>query len=73
MDQAEERLLKFVKSEKTLPQYDEQVSETKNRKEEERKRQWKEKQLHGKFLRGTEEVKGRVPEIRSYLQHRSKS
>ena len=34
------------------------MSETKKRKKEERKRQWKEKQLHGKFLRETEEVQG---------------
>ena len=58
VDQAEERLLKLVKSEKTLPQYDEQVSETKKQKKEERKWQWKEKHLHGKFLRETEEVQG---------------
>ena len=58
VDQAEERLLKFVRSEETLSQYDEQVSKTKKRKKEERKRQWKEKQLHEKFLRETEEVQG---------------
>ena len=57
LDQSEERLLRFFKSEKILPQYEGPVSTAKKQKKEERHRQWKEKQLHGKFLRETEEVR----------------
>ena len=49
--------MRFFKSEKILPQYEGPVSRAKKQKKEERHRQWKEKQLHGKFLRETEEVR----------------
>ena len=50
LDQSEERLLRFSKSEKILPQYEGPVSTAKKQKKEERHKQWKEKQLHGKFI-----------------------
>ena len=55
--QSEERLLRFSKSERIFLEYEEPVSTTKKQKEEERHKQWKEKQLHGKFVRETEELR----------------
>ena len=49
LDQAEQRLLRFSKSEKILPQCEEPVSTARKQKKEERHKQGKEKQLHGKF------------------------
>ena len=57
LDELEERLLRFSKSERILPQYEEPVSTTKKQKKEERHKQWKEKQHHGKFMRETEKVR----------------
>ena len=57
LDQSQERLLRFSKSEKILPQYEGPVSTAKKQKKEERHKQWKEKQLHGKFIWETEEVR----------------
>ena len=57
LDQSEERLLRLSKSERILPQYGGPVSTTKKQKKEQRHKQWKEKQLHGKFTRETEEIR----------------
>ena len=57
LDQSEERLLRFSKSERIWPLYEEPVSTAKKKKKEERHKQWKKKQLHGKFIRETEEVR----------------
>ena len=57
LDQSEERLLRFSKSDKILPQYEGLVSIAKRQKNQERHKQCKEKQLHGKFVRETEEVR----------------
>ena len=51
LDQSEERLLRFSTSERILSEYDGPVSTAKKRKKEERCKQWKEKQLHGIFVR----------------------
>ena len=57
LDQSEERLLRFSKSERILPEYKGAVSTAKKQKKEERHKQWKEKQLHGKFVRETKEAR----------------
>ena len=57
LDQSEELLLRFSKSERILPQYEGLVSTAKKQKKEEKHKQGKEKQLHGKFIKETEEVK----------------
>ena len=57
LDQSEERLLRLSKSERILPQYGGPVSTAMKQKKEQRYKQWKEKQLHGKFIRETEEVR----------------
>ena len=49
--------MRFSKSERILPQYEGPVSTAKKQKKEERHKQLKEKQLHGKFRRETEEVR----------------
>ena len=49
--------MRFSKSERILPQYEGPVSTAKKQKKEERYKQWKEKQLHGKFIKETEEVR----------------
>ena len=51
LDQSRERLLRFSKSERILPQYEGPVSTAKKQKKKERYKQWKEKQLHCKFIR----------------------
>ena len=51
--------MRFSKSERILPQYEVVVSTAKKKKKEERNRQWKERQLHGKFTREAEEVRGK--------------
>ena len=56
LDQSEEKLLGFCKSERILPQYKRSVSTAIKQEKEERHKQWKEKQLHGKFKRETEEI-----------------
>ena len=40
-----------------MPQYEGPVSTTKKQKKEQRHKQWKEKQLHGTFIRETEEIR----------------
>ena len=57
LDQSEEGFLRFSKGERILPEYEGPVSTAKKQKKEERHKQWKEKQLHGKFVRETEEVR----------------
>ena len=57
LDQSEERLLRLSKSERILPQYEGPLATGKKQKKEQRHKQWKEKQLHGKFIRETEEVR----------------
>ena len=57
LDQSVERLLRLSKSERILPQHGGPVSTTKKQKKEERHKQWKEKQLHGKFIKQTEEMR----------------
>ena len=57
LDQSEERLLRLSKSERVLPQYGEPASTTKKKKKEKRHKKWKENQLHGKFIRETEEIR----------------
>ena len=57
LDQSEERLLRLSKSERILPQYGGPVSTTKKQKKEQKHKQWKEKQLHGKFIREKEEIR----------------
>ena len=57
LDQLEERLLRVSKSERVLPQYEGPVSTTKNQKKEQRYKQCKKKQLHGKLVRETEEIR----------------
>ena len=56
LDRSEERLLRLSKSERVLPQYGRPVFTTKKQKKEQRHKQWKEKQLHGKFIE-TEEIR----------------
>ena len=57
LDQSEERLLRLSKSERILPQYEGPLATGMKQKKEQRHKQWKEKQLHGKFIRETEEVR----------------
>ena len=56
LDQSKERLLRFYESERVLPEYEGPISTAKKQTKEGRHRQWKEKQLHGKFVKETEEV-----------------
>ena len=56
LDQSEERLLRLSKSERILPQYGGPVSTTKKQKKKQATKQWKEEQLHGKFIREAEEI-----------------
>ena len=49
-------MLRLSKSERILPQYLGPVFTTKKKKKEQRHKQWKEEQLHGKFIRETEEI-----------------
>ena len=49
--------MRFYNSERVLPQYEVPVSTAKKQKKEERHKQWKEKQFHGKFIIETEEVR----------------
>ena len=80
LDQSEERLLRLFKSERILPQYGGPVSTTKKQKKEQRHKQWKEKQLHGKFIRETEEIRSeeiwgwirKKKQSVRYLQHKNK-
>ena len=57
LNQSEEGLLRLSKSERILPQYGGPVSTAMKQKKEQRHKQWKEKQLHGKFIRETEKVR----------------
>ena len=57
VDQSEEWLLRLCKSERTLPQYGGPVSTTNKQKKVKTYKKWKEKQLHGKFMRKTEETR----------------
>ena len=49
--------MRFSKGAKILPEYERPISAAKKQKKEERRKQWKEKQLHGKFVRKIEEVR----------------
>ena len=50
-------LLRSSRSERILPEHEGPVSTAKKQKMEEKHKQWKEKQLHGKLVRETEEVR----------------
>ena len=71
LDQSEERLLRLSKSERVLPEYGGPASSTKKQKKEQRHKQWKEKQLHGKFMRETEEI--RSEEIWGWIRKKKQS
>ena len=49
--------MRIPKSERILPEYEKPVSLAKKQKQEERHKQWKETQFHGKSVRETEEVR----------------
>ena len=49
--------MRLSKSERILPQYGGPVSTAMKQKKAQRYKQWKEKQLHGKFIREAEEVR----------------
>ena len=49
--------MRFSKSERILPEYEGPVSIAMEHKNEKRHKQWKEKQLHGKFAGEPEEVR----------------
>ena len=49
--------MRISKSEKDFPEYEGPESTAKKRKKEEKHKQWKEKQLHSKFVRETKEAK----------------
>ena len=55
--QSEERLLRLSKNGRILPGYEGSAATAKKQKEEERNKQWKEKQLHDEFVRETEQVR----------------
>ena len=55
---SEEVLLKEVMKEEIVPQPTESVAAAKKLRKEERHFQWRDKQLHGKFLRDTDDVRG---------------
>ena len=57
LDQSEERLLRFSKSDRILLQYEGPVSTANKQKNKRTHKRWEEKQLHGKFIRETEEVR----------------
>ena len=57
INESSEKLLEEVKHAGILGDQEENVAERKQRNKEKRKEQWKEKVLHGKFLRDTEEVR----------------
>ena len=59
LDQSEERSLRLSKSERILREYEGPVSTAKKQKKEERHKQLKEKQLHGKFVREIEEARSK--------------
>ena len=54
--------MRISKSEKVFPEYERPESTAKKRKKEEKHKQWKEKQLHSKFVRETKKLK-----VRSYV------
>ena len=49
--------MRLSNSERNLPEHEKSISTVKKNKKEERHMQWKEKHLHGKFVRETEEVR----------------
>ena len=57
LPQSEERLLRQSKNGRILPEYEGSVATAMKQKEEERHKQWKEKQVHGEFVRETEQVR----------------
>ena len=57
LDQSEERLSRLSKSERISPEYEGPVCTAKKQKKEERHKQWKEKQLRGKFVGETEKIR----------------
>ena len=57
LDQSEERSLRLSKSERILTQCGGPVSTPKKQKKEQRHKQLKKKQLHGKFIREAEEIR----------------
>ena len=54
LEKSTERLLQLVRNEGISPEFNETVEIAKERGQEERRNQWREKQLHGKFLRDIE-------------------
>ena len=54
LEKSTERLLQLVRNEGILPEFNETAEAAKRRRQEERRNQWREKQLHGKFLRDIE-------------------
>ena len=57
VNESSEKLLEEVKFAQILRDQEETVGERKKRNTEKRKEEWKEKVLHGKFVRDTEEVR----------------
>ena len=57
VDQSEEILFRISKSEEILLDYEGPVSTAKKQKKEERRKQWTQKQLHGKFVGEKEKVR----------------
>ena len=49
--------MRLSKNGRILPGYEGSAATAKKQKEEERNKQWKEKQLHGEFVRETEQVR----------------
>ena len=60
-------------SDKFLPEYERPVSVGNKQKKAERHRQWKQKQLHGKFLRETKLVTSRETCIERFLNKERES
>ena len=57
LGQSEEKLMRYSKSERIFPEYEEPISIAKSQKKEERHKQWKEKQINGKSVLQTEEIR----------------
>ena len=61
MEKSNERLLQLVRNEGILPEFNETAETAKKRRQEERRNQWREKQLNGIFLRDTEDTRSVEP------------
>ena len=59
LDQSEERLLRFSKSERTCHNMKDLYLQLRKKKKEERHKQWKEKQLLDKFITEKEEIRSK--------------